>query len=810
MKSAIQITAVAGVLAIIAPVAHAEMPVNAILTIDASDTDNSTRDACDTTPDASFSGFCMGSPPNNSLPTLITGFNGIVLGTAQPASGSHTGSPDGSESPDIDNPWEFFSNTGMHQTTSAVTVITTSGNTAELDFSGWNVTWNAIASIPMGSRAWNDPGSGWDGNVDGVAQVTCAVDCGFGDTYTLEYTATVPDGDPSGFGNVEYGLRLEGRILDPAGAPVANDDTAKTIVDNPVVIDILANDDLAPDPTNVAIDTPPTDGATAIDPADGSVTYTPDPGFTGTDSFTYTTENTDGQISNIGTVDITVVTNTQVVANDDSVTTNTGALDRTPLTISVLDNDEDTDNDPGKPGGIDLNSLAIVTNASTGTCTANADGTITYSQPAPAMAATVTCVYEISDIDSANPPTSDTATVTIEVVATQSDWPSNLSSDIIPILAYDTGIPGHPTDTGVPPAGGSYFSMQLSRDTTIFTVLEPGPAGGLIIGHEQPAGNTHSGSPNGTELASVDQPWLFFANTGMHFTKNGGITGNPDGTLQFHNKTLGKGAWIVTWNGIPEIDMGGDTTGNFPEDPGFATIVCDPVPCADGSTFELEYDAHVPPGDPSGFGGVPYGLRMTGTVHFLDGSLQLSNGTVSSMTRLQASEISTEDPDVSFSCAGNCFEYTITGVTDTRVSVVFPLAGGVPENPVWRILDNGTWRSFDTSTGDSISSAEFDTGTGQCPAAGDAAYGELTAGHQCVQLAISDNGPNDLNAAVGTISDPGGLGSGGTAGGGTDFVDTRTSDTGGCSLGTGRNAGLEWLLIGMLLIGLGLGSRRRA
>jgi len=132
-------------------------------------------------------------------------FNGVILGSSQIATGSHMGQPDGSESPNIDQPWSFFGNTGMHLTSSPTIVLSATGNVATVDFSGWAVTWNGISSIPMGSGAWGT-------NASGVANVTCAVDCAQGDTYVLDYTAAVPQDDPSGFGGVGYTVHLEGVI----------------------------------------------------------------------------------------------------------------------------------------------------------------------------------------------------------------------------------------------------------------------------------------------------------------------------------------------------------------------------------------------------------------------------------------------------------------------------------------------------------------------------------------------------------------------------------------------------------------------
>lgn len=129
---------------------------------------------------------------------------GVSINKAQSASGTHSGAPDGSESPGLDQPWNFFGNTGLHQTTSPVLINSSTATTTTLDFSGWNVAWNGIDSIPMGN-----------GPSNGEATISCTVDCADGDTYTLDYFATVPLNDPSGFGGVPYNLHLEGTVFVP-------------------------------------------------------------------------------------------------------------------------------------------------------------------------------------------------------------------------------------------------------------------------------------------------------------------------------------------------------------------------------------------------------------------------------------------------------------------------------------------------------------------------------------------------------------------------------------------------------------------
>lgn len=104
----------------------------------------------------------------------------------------------------------------------------------------------------------------------------------------------------------------------------AIDDSIATTEDTPVDIDILANDnDL---PTNGTLTTTnPTNGTVGIndngtpnDPSDDSVTYTPNPGFVGTDTFTYTICDSVGNCST-GTVSVVVTDAIDLDADDDGI-----------------------------------------------------------------------------------------------------------------------------------------------------------------------------------------------------------------------------------------------------------------------------------------------------------------------------------------------------------------------------------------------------------------------------------------------------------------------------------------------------------
>ena len=142
---------------------------------------------------------------------------GWTIGSTYTSTGSHSGGVDGSESPAFDI-WEFFSGTGMHQITSAVTVVDDAyggdANVKVLDISGWNVTWNGIPGIPMGGDAVNFGTTGLAGEMNsGLALMTCSTaSCSDSSTFTLDFQSQVPKGDGSGFGGVGYFYHAEGVI----------------------------------------------------------------------------------------------------------------------------------------------------------------------------------------------------------------------------------------------------------------------------------------------------------------------------------------------------------------------------------------------------------------------------------------------------------------------------------------------------------------------------------------------------------------------------------------------------------------------
>jgi large repetitive protein len=186
-------------------------------------------------------------------------------------------------------------------------------------------------------------------------------------------------------------------------APVAVDDHAETTAGVPVVIDVLANDfDQDGDELSVVDLTQPENGSVTLN-TDGSVTYTPDEGFEGTDTFTY--RAFDGaDWSDPATVTVEVIAapveHTPPVAVDDHATTEAGV----PVVIAVLANDFDEDGD-------EL-SVVDLTQPENGSVTLNADGSVTYT-PDEGFTGIDSFTYRVSD----GTAESNLATVTVQVNA---------------------------------------------------------------------------------------------------------------------------------------------------------------------------------------------------------------------------------------------------------------------------------------------------------------------------------------------------------------------------------------------------------
>ena len=182
--------------------------------------------------------------------------------------------------------------------------------------------------------------------------------------------------------------------------PVAREDTANTDEDTPVRVSVLANDSDADGNTlSVSAISDPEHGSAAIN-ADQTVLYTPDPDYSGDDSFTYTL--CDGS-DPCPTVIVRVAIGIRMIHRKR--TTMHSTAEETPLTLNVAANDSDVD------ANLDPATAAMLEGPTHGALDNNNDGTFDYT-PELNFNGADGFTYEICDTDGL----CDMAAVSIDVI----------------------------------------------------------------------------------------------------------------------------------------------------------------------------------------------------------------------------------------------------------------------------------------------------------------------------------------------------------------------------------------------------------
>ena len=262
-------------------------------------------------------------------------------------------------------------------------------------------------------------------------------------------------------GLLPHGVAADGEVEDYAVAvvrsnapPVAGDDEAETPFGIPVTIEVTANDtdpDGNLEPTTVRITLPPARGSATVDRLTGIVTYTPGPGVTGSDQFTYEVSDAEG-LSDTAVVSIEILpANEPPVAEDDDATTD----EDEPVTIDLVDNDSDPE------GELDPTSVRLLTWPSHGSIQIDpATGVASYVPQADFHGSDV-FLYEIADVHGAidmaavfvtvepvnDPPTArddrdttlETQPVVIDVAANDSDIDGDLDPDSLMVIDGPSG-----------------------------------------------------------------------------------------------------------------------------------------------------------------------------------------------------------------------------------------------------------------------------------------------------------------------------------------------------------------------------------
>jgi hypothetical protein len=167
-----------------------------------------------------------------------------------------------------------------------------------------------VTSLPAAGTVNVDPSTG---------EILYAPPAGFAGAATFTYSVKDNQGAVSNPATVTVIVSS-----DLAPPTVAHDDQAVTPVNAPVTIDVLANDD--PQfgdllPQTVTVLSAPSNGQAAVNGQTGAITYTPNAGFVGTDTFTYSVLIDEGGESNPATVTVTV---TQAQAAVSAVSANWG------------------------------------------------------------------------------------------------------------------------------------------------------------------------------------------------------------------------------------------------------------------------------------------------------------------------------------------------------------------------------------------------------------------------------------------------------------------------------------------------------
>ena len=103
----------------------------------------------------------------------------------------------------IDMPFRLFDHDSQHVTKGPVTVIGSAGGSAQLDFSAWAMNWKGNVVV-LGA-------SGDDAENKAVATMKCESSCKKGETFTLDYSTTLPS-DTEIIADLKYRLHLTGTI----------------------------------------------------------------------------------------------------------------------------------------------------------------------------------------------------------------------------------------------------------------------------------------------------------------------------------------------------------------------------------------------------------------------------------------------------------------------------------------------------------------------------------------------------------------------------------------------------------------------
>jgi len=467
--------------------------------------------------------------------------------TVAPQHGTATIDPDGAFSYVPADGWS-----GDDTVTYQVTDASGGTSTATVTVTVLPTAADDLLRTPADTRVPSGPTTGLLVNDHGTGLRVTAHDDPRSGTVTVAEDGTwsyLPDAGTSGTDSFRYTVTdASGRTASARAwvivGDVATDDVATARAGQALTVPaergVLAND--RGTRLTATLDAAPQHGTVEL-ARDGSYVYTPRDGFSGTDSFTYTATDAEGQTAT-GLVTVTVLPD----AVDDVTRTAAG----TPVTVGapgVLGNDR----------GSDL-TAAVIDAPAHGTATVAPGGTVTYV-PADGFSGTDTFTYRATDGEGG----SDVATVTVHVgpivVDDESPEGGTVAGQplVVPagqgVLANDrgTGLTVAPTEGQGPRAG----TVDLRPDGSYTYVPAPGTSGRDTFGYTVTDGNGNAATGTVTvvvrpvavdDLASVDAgrtvtvpaPGVLGNDVGTGLTaavtaapQHGTVTIAPDGTFTY-------------------------------------------------------------------------------------------------------------------------------------------------------------------------------------------------------------------------------------------------------------------------------------
>jgi hypothetical protein len=337
-----------------------------------------------------------------------------------------------------------------------------------------------------------DPANGTTSVDPTTGNITYTPTADFSGTDTFQYTVADSTGAVSAPATITITV-----IAQVIGNPIAANLSETTAEGVPVTVNdaAAATDSIATIvPGSVLIYLSPTNGSVSVDPTTGNITYTPDAGFSGTDTIQYTIGDSLQAVSPVATITITVsatpVPTLPVISNlsaalvaGNSVTVDdvAAAIDSAgtliPSTVTITQNPAD---------GVAV--VDPVTGKITYTPAAGFSGTdtlqytITDSQPETSLPATITfTITPAPTIPLAANLTASTTTVTpvtINVAASASDP----GGTVLPSTVTITQIPAHGTVTVDPVTGAITYTARagfVGTDTIEYAISDNQPASSL-------------------------------------------------------------------------------------------------------------------------------------------------------------------------------------------------------------------------------------------------------------------------------------------------------------------------------------------